>query len=233
VTTLILVSFASFAGSFHCVGMCGPFVGYYSVQSDRRTWVRHLVYHLGRLVAYVTLGAVVGALGRGILFLGGTLRVQKGLAIAMGISMIGAGLMSLTVRGKRPLSGLQARLQGLLARLHLVPGQVQTAALIGLFSTLLPCGYLYSFVLAAGTTASAWHGVLVMFAFWLGTVPALLGVGFLTGFAPRKFLRRVALAAPLFMIVFGCLAISGKWVGIPDLGSDQLCHQFPAWSATD
>ena len=48
---------------------------------------------------------------------------------------------------------------------------------IGLLTTLLPCGWLYSFAITAAGTGSAWKGMLAMTAFWLGTLPALVLVG--------------------------------------------------------
>src|SRR5690606_18807129 len=51
------------------------------------------------------------------------------------------------------------------------------AALLGVSTGLLPCGWLYAFALSAAATGSARDGALVMAAFWLGSVPALVGVG--------------------------------------------------------
>jgi sulfite exporter TauE/SafE len=51
------------------------------------------------------------------------------------------------------------------------------AALLGLVSTLLPCGWLYTFAVLAAATGSAAGGAILMGAFWLGSLPMLLGVG--------------------------------------------------------
>ena len=48
---------------------------------------------------------------------------------------------------------------------------VARALLLGLFSTLLPCGWLYAFAVLAAGTGGPWTGMLVMAAFWAGTVP--------------------------------------------------------------
>jgi len=37
----------------------------------------------------------------------------------------------------------------------------------------LPCGWLWTFVVSAAATRSAYAGALVMFIFWCSTVPAL------------------------------------------------------------
>jgi sulfite exporter TauE/SafE len=44
---------------------------------------------------------------------------------------------------------------------------------LGLLSMFLPCGWLYTYVLAAAASQSPCSGALVMFLFWLGTIPAL------------------------------------------------------------
>ena len=52
-----------FLGSGHCIGMCGPLVVAFPGQSGR--FSAHLCYHGGRLLTYVVIGAVMGALGGG------------------------------------------------------------------------------------------------------------------------------------------------------------------------
>jgi hypothetical protein len=51
------------------------------------------------------------------------------------------------------------------------------AAVIGLSTTLLPCGWLYAFVVAGGATADPWTGALTMILFWAGTLPVLVALG--------------------------------------------------------
>ena len=61
-----LLFIAGFAGSFHCIGMCGGFAC--ALGPDRRgagaTSLRHLLYNTGRLSTYCFLGGLSGALGR-------------------------------------------------------------------------------------------------------------------------------------------------------------------------
>lgn len=54
---------------------------------------------------------------------------------------------------------------------------------MGLLHALLPCGWLWAFVALAAGTGAPLTGAVTMVAFWLGTLPALVGV--------------TALAAPL------------------------------------
>lgn len=48
--------------------------------------------------------------------------------------------------------------------------------LIGLLTVFLPCGWLYTYVLAAVASKSAFAGALIMLLFFLGGLPALLAM---------------------------------------------------------
>jgi len=71
---------------------------------------------------------------------------------------------------------------------------------LGVVLGFLPCGLLYGALAAAGGVASAQEGALIMAAFGLGTVPALVAVGW-GGLIIRRRLREVArwIAAPLLL----------------------------------
>ena len=102
--TYYLVIFAAgFAGSFHCIGMCGGFACALGRDPGgaAATAGRHLLYNAGRLTTYCFLGAVAGALGemlctsRGLAVpvLNGPLDgAQRVLAIAAGLLMIAMAL---------------------------------------------------------------------------------------------------------------------------------------------
>jgi uncharacterized protein len=194
---------ASVLGSLHCVGMCGGLVSFYSAGSGSSgvsRWAPHAAYHLTRLGAYVVLGALAGGLGSGLDSLGARAGLGRLalLVAALGVTAWGLPLLFgrrapaalLQVR-RRPAAGaLQRRLAsffgGLVYRLRQRSPSWRAAA-VGLTSALLPCGWLYAFVALAAGTGSAEHGAGLLAAFWLGTVPALLGLG--------AFIAR--LAAPL------------------------------------
>ena len=76
-----VILLAGFAGSFHCIGMCGGFacaLGSLRERSRTATVARHLLYNSGRLVTYVFIGALAGLLG--------TLLVGHGLGHRVGLS---------------------------------------------------------------------------------------------------------------------------------------------------
>jgi len=191
-TGWISVLVASLLGSLHCVGMCGGLVGFYAAaeRSGPARWAPHLAYHLTRLVAYTALGAAAGQLGSGLDAVGVSIGVgQLGLLMALlTLTLQGAPLL-LGRRTRERLSRLarRPRRDSLLARVERTFAALAQraserpplwrASALGLSSALLPCGWLYAFVVLAAGAGSARGGALLLLAFWSGTVPALLGLG--------------------------------------------------------
>lgn len=194
-------------GVTHCAGMCAPFVIAQSSAVSARTGgdgiltrlsgAALLPYHAGRILGYATLGAISGFAAGAISQLTGLRFFLAGLLVLAALLMMGQAaqrvpsgwvrrlrLDRILLRGlpRLPVSDrLQARLAGLLAS----PGGWNGIGL-GLLLSGLPCGLLYAALAAAGATGSALAGAIVMLAFCLGTVPALVGVALLG----RLFLRR-------------------------------------------
>jgi sulfite exporter TauE/SafE len=222
--TVLAILAASLLGSVHCAAMCGPFVLLYAGQpAGHGAWKAHAAYNLARLTAYVTLGAAAGLLGAGMDHAGETfLGVQRVAAIAMAAVIVGMAVVPLlrrkTTAAGRP--GPIARLRALAIRKRR-PGPGPAAA-VGLLSGLLPCGWLWSFVALAAASGSAAAGALTMATFWAGTVPALVGVGWLL----RKLSLPVRKHAPLFsavaILLAGGIALFGKLPVAPDV--PPACH---------
>lgn len=184
---------ASAVGSLHCVGMCGGLVSFYAASdAGAARLLPHAAYHAARLVAYVGLGAAAGGLGAALDWAG----ARAGLG-DLGLFVVALALLLWAVPrlGSRPAGGappvalgrrrarrswlgqrVESLFGALASRLRGLP-PVGRAGALGLASALLPCGWLYAFVVLAAGSGSAGAGAVLMLAFWLGTVPALLGVG--------------------------------------------------------
>ena len=74
---------------------------------------------------------------------------------------------------------------------------------LGLATPLLPCGWLYAFAAIAAGSASMAAGALVMAAFWLGTVPALVVASNGARLAFAKLGRLAPVIAGLAMMAVG------------------------------
>ena len=209
---------ASFVGSVHCVAMCGPLVGL-----GGGALRLALMHALGRLATYATLGAFAGLLGRAVDLAGELGAVQRAATIVAGGVVIVWGLYQLAValgyaRG--------ARANGALFRSSLVQlGRRRPAArawLIGVLTGLLPCGWLWAFVVAAAGTGSPTAGALVMAVFWVGTVPAMTGAIAIGGWLRR----RMPVVTAAVLIVLGIATLATRWT---DAGAQQVerphCHE--------
>jgi len=220
-TLIGTVLLASLLGSLHCASMCGAFAAFATLPGPDTAIGRlplHLAYHGGRLVIYVVFGALAGMLGAA-LDVGGTLvGVQRAAGIVAGAILVGAGLIA-ALR----LSGV--KLPSLAAAVVPVIGEglrkghetalrwppIMRALAVGLMTAILPCGWLWAFVVAAAGTGHALLGALTLAAFWVGTVPVLAviggGVQRITGLLGV----RTQLAACLVVIGLGVLALAGRW----------------------
>ena len=206
---------AGFAGSFHCVGMCGGFAC--ALGRDPRgraaSLLRHLLYNTGRLTSYCFLGALAGALGQVICtprgstlsVLGGSLdAAQRILAILAGLMMIAVALQFFGVlrrfHHERTSFGIDL-VAGSLRSLLAAPGRAAPLA-FGVFNGFLPCPLVYAFAAEAAGAANAFQGVLVMVTFGVGTFPAMLLMGSIGRLlAPTWRQRGVWLAGSLILLL--------------------------------
>lgn len=224
--TLILgVLLASALGSIHCAAMCGGFVCVYAGAAPRglRGLPAHAAYNLGRLVSYLALGMLAGAIGGRLDRIGLLVGIGRGAAVAAGTLMVAWALSALaasagirvpgTVAPEWPRRTLGAALVALRDR----PPAARAAA-TGLVTTLLPCGWLYTFVATATGTGSAAMGALVMLAFWAGTVPLLLAAGFGARGIIGPLTRRLPALSAVLVLALGLLSIAGK-LQPPNLGA--------------
>ncbi len=181
---LLAAAFAAgFFGSGHCLGMCGAIVSLLERPGGR--WLHRLTYNVGRLGFYTLLGGVAGAAGlvlTRVPGVGGGLFILRLLAAVIVIAL--ALNLLFNLGSLRFLEQSGAVLWRYLARFtgKVLPATSWPRALAaGFIWGALPCGLVYSAVAMAATTASFTGGASVMFAFWAGTLPALLAAGSMAG----------------------------------------------------
>ena len=152
-------------GSVHCPLACGG-------MGRERTVGSVAGWHVGRITAYVLMGALLGAVGRG---LSATLvsSVQRVLPWMMAAGLLIAAFDLSKRVGPVPFLGRGAKA---LVRLAGQVDPTMRSFLLGLATPLLPCGLLYGLFLAAVASASALSGGLLLGAFALGALPAVLTV---------------------------------------------------------
>lgn len=199
---------AGLAGSaLHCVGMCGPFVlGQVMAEADcsrsraygewRRLAGAALVpYHLGRATTYTALGAAAGALTAVFASTADFAWLSAILLVTASMLLI-AQAFGLAVGNAAAPGAMLARLAGPLSTSRSAAGRYGLGVVLG----FLPCGLLYGALAAAAGSGTGTAGAAAMLAFSLGTMPALIAVGW-GGLLLRRRLRDAArwIAAPVLV----------------------------------
>jgi len=172
-------------GFGHCIGMCGPIVVSLSLNlKDKNLLIPHLLYNSGRVVTYGVLGGVMGATGSFTLVAAHIAEIQKGAMIFAGVLIVIMGLAMSGWISFGQVFGNSYNPGGFISKGFRRLSQIKSPAAyfpIGLLLGLLPCGPVYTALLAAagagmeaaGTLEAIIKGMGVMICFGLGTVPAL------------------------------------------------------------
>ncbi|NQU49711.1 MAG: sulfite exporter TauE/SafE family protein [Planctomycetes bacterium] len=226
-TLLVAVFVASLAGSLHCVGMCGGLIAFVAGSgasgAGKRASVRrrslmgvHVVYHSSRAVTYVLLGVTAGVVGAAVDFSGSALGWGRAAVILAGATMVLFGVLAFlrNFEVRLPRLGMPKFLSQAFARGHRLAvgrGPIFRAALVGGLTAALPCGWLYAFVLTAASTSHPLSGAMVMLAFWMGTVPVLLGVGLGAQQLAAPLAKHLPKVAPLVLVAVGLSALTGRF----------------------
>lgn len=193
--SLISAFLVGLLGGGHCVGMCGGIVAAVTLslpgQQPKISYL--LAYNGGRITSYAAAGVLAGLLGASSFFLQQVLPVERLLyalsslmLVVLGLYL--AGLWQGVLVLERMGGALWRQVQPLSKKLLPLRSTPQAFAL-GLVWGWLPCGLVYSVLVAALATGSGGQGGLLMLAFGLGTLPTLLAMG-LTAVRLKVFLQQ-------------------------------------------
>jgi uncharacterized protein len=237
-TYYALLLLAGFAGSFHCIGMCGGFAC--ALGPDPRgagaSSARHVLYNTGRLTTYCFLGGLAGGLGlaictslglrpdQGTQFLSASLDAgQRALAVMAGLLMIIMALGFFGLRGRRRVTSSfgGGALVHSLRSLLTTPGHAAPLA-FGVVNGFLPCPLVYAMVAQAASTFHVLSGCLTMAAFGLGTFPAMLAMGGVGRLLAPRWRQRGVRVAGSFILVLGLITL-GRGV-LPMTAGHGLHH---------
>lgn len=223
-----------FAGSFHCVGMCGPIALALPVSGyTKKNFIPgRLLYNLGRIVSYSFMGAFFGLLGGRVMVAG----LQQGLSIFLGAFIL--LILIVPARYKNILLAVPV-IQKIISLLKTAIGrQFKSRGMSALFVTgvlngFLPCGFVYIGLAAAASAGTLIKGAGVMAMFGLGTAPVLIAVSSFGRIINIDFRRRLSRAVPYFAAVLAVIFIlRGMSLGIPYLSprlgtivhNSDCCH---------
>lgn len=193
--------------SLHCVGMCGPIAFALPVHKGSFTekWSKVIVYHLGRIVTYMVIGAIFGLFGRAFVLAG----LQQLLSIVAGVVLIIIAIFQKTI-----LNRLEE--QSSLKVINLIKNLYQKIAKsksvvnffsLGLLNGLLPCGTVYIALIGAIASENLLSGSIYMLFFGLGTLPLMLILMGANIVSSVKFKSFFKVAVPFILIIVGSLFI--------------------------
>jgi uncharacterized protein len=202
-------------GSLHCAGMCGPIVWVmpFNQFNGVKKWVGIFLYHLGRISVYALLAMILHSFKT--IF---NPQWQQYISIALGASLLIAGLLSFVARDKWKINlpwsaSVMRSLSWFMGNPKLFP-----LFLTGALNGLLPCGLVYMALSVAVSAPAVLESVMLMYAFGIGTMPMLISLSMLKNRA--SFIRFSAARkfVPLVLFAFGCLfVIRGMNLGVPYL----------------
>ncbi|MFN5620306.1 MAG: sulfite exporter TauE/SafE family protein [Flavobacteriales bacterium] len=220
-----------FAGSLHCLGMCGPLVTALESMSSPKRWSKNQwLHHSGRWLAYGILGLAAGSIGQTLAAVG----FQRWTVLIAGVTMLLMALVpSMQHLGIRPIQRLSQTIRTHFSALM----QSQRFAhrlILGFLHGLLPCGLVYTAVAGAMATTSALQGSLFMLVFGIATTPALVAVSRLTAWVKKRWSIGSYKYIQASMIVIAFLVLlRGANLGIPLLSPKintpkatmECCHK--------
>ncbi|MEO5331508.1 MAG: sulfite exporter TauE/SafE family protein [Magnetococcus sp. YQC-5] len=209
---LWLIFLAALLGSGHCIGMCGgvaascslglaPSVGGSWWRSDRVTLP--LLYSVGRVGGYVVLGALTGWIGSMVLFYARPLHLNGVPHLVVGIFMLLVGLRTMGLFSSPEGSVIPAGWLSGWSRFFTPANPSQRALGMGVMTALLPCHLHWAFQAKALAAGSVMGGMGILFAFGLGTLPALWSFALLSSWLDCRARRRIVQITGLLIVWLG------------------------------
>lgn len=206
--TLLAAFSIGILGGAHCIGMCGGIIGALTLSAQVDQYRQRMLliasYNIGRIASYVFIAWIFYQFFHAIeqYFSLRFMRYVAGvLLVAMGLYLADwwRGLLYLEKAGSYVWRWIQPFSKKLL------PVKTYSQALLlGVLWGWLPCGLIYSVLAYSSAADSALNAMLTMFAFALGTLPAVMASGLLAerlvALVKQSVVRKMF---ALLIIVFG------------------------------
>lgn len=221
------------AASSSCVAISGglllssaaKFNQRYAAQTKGQKMKPVLMFIAGRVAGYGLFGGILGIVGQALTpspFFTGAIAIAAAFyMIIMGLDMLGRAPQW----AKKLLPGTPKSLSHKIMDAQEKEHPVMPAAL-GAATFFLPCGFTQALQLYALTTGSFASGALTLFAFALGTVPALLALGWASSSLKGNFSKFFFNFSGALVIILGLwsvqngLTIMGYPLSLPKLTSE-------------
>ena len=214
--------------SFHCVGMCGPIVLALPVGNGTKSQqiVRISIYNTGRIITYSILGLVLGTVGSTLAWVG----YLRYLSIFAGVLMIAYVLWPNRANRFLHVPGFWSQ-----AVQHLKKNMGQmlksrtlfSSMVLGMLNGLLPCGLVYLALISSVAAGNMVQSATYMLFFGLGTLPAMMSVGFFKEWFTPFIRTRIRQLTPFILGLAGIwLVARGVMIQFPIHHGQEIpvCH---------
>ncbi len=223
ISNLLLAFVTGLISSFgHCLGMCGGIVAIYSARQpvlattdgtrpSLLTRIGALTpVHIGRIMTYTILGALIGLVGSLLDQVSGLVGWQGLFSVLVGLAMIAVSLSLMGVLP--PIEMALASIRGGTSPMKRMRSLFGKRGFwsnwgLGILWGFLPCGLVFAMLVVAARTETLWGGALTMLAFGLGTVPTLLGFGLAANLLSPKIRGRLTFYAGILILLFAVQTI--------------------------
>jgi len=198
-------------GSLTCLAVQGGLLA--SVIAARRT--SHAIFAtaaflIAKLFSYTVLGFILGAFGGALNI---TPNVQIAVQFIAGLYMVAVALNLLNVHPIFRYVIIQPpRFLTRIVRNQSKSKDLFAPAFLGAVTIFIPCGTTLAMEALAISSANAFLGAAIMFAFILGTTPLFFGVGFLTSILGDNFQGKFLKLAAIAVLYLGITSINGSLV---------------------
>jgi sulfite exporter TauE/SafE len=210
--------------SLHCIGMCGPIALMLPVDrtNQAKKVTQIMIYHLGRISAYATIGFIFGLVGKGFFMAG----IQQQLSVIIGIVMILIVIIPQKTFSKynfsKPIFRIISKIKTSLAN-QFRNKTYKSLFTIGLLNGFLPCGMVYVALFGAIAMQNPFSGSFYMILFGLGTIPLMSSVVYINSFLNNSFRNKIQKAIPIVAVCIGLLFIlRGLGLGIPYISPSDM-----------
>lgn len=198
--SLIMLFIVGVLSSLHCVGMCGGIMLTQTLDKDNLLTSKNtsfnisLKYNIGRVISYTLLGGIIGALGS---VFSVSMKMQGFIQIIAALFMIIAGL---NMFGIKLFKSSNINIPFLKKSCN---KNSKNPFIVGILNGFMPCGPLQTMQLYALGTGSFVMGALSMFMFSIGTVPLMLGFGYISSILSKKLSNNIFKYSGIFIVILG------------------------------
>lgn len=203
-------------GSWHCVSMCGPIALMIPKGKSKNSLVPLLLYHFGKVLAYATIGVLMGSLG---MFLS-SFNFQSILLMITGFLMLIVAFFPIVFnrierngfKVFKPLLKVKSQIAKSLKK-----ESIDYAFYIGFLNGFIPCGMVYFAGIGAVAQGNLLDSVLFMVFFGLGTFPFMSILVLVSQFFKQRFVKYAPKLRMAGLILVGVFMV---WKGYSNYNQD-------------